>query len=65
MDWGLWIEDWGLGIGDWVNANNTEFTFFFPFHSKIINIFFEKMEEEGKFSENFCKLRLDGLGIVD
>ena len=42
MDWGLGIVDWGLGIGDWVNANNTEFTFFFPFHSKIINIFFLK-----------------------
>ena len=23
------------------------------------------MEEEGKFGENFCKLRVDGLGIGD
>ena len=55
VDWGLWIGDCGLGIGDWdwVNANNTEFTFFFPFHSKIINIFFEKMEKEGKSGRSF------------
>ena len=62
MDWGLWIEDWGLGIGLMQITPNLPL---FSIHSKIINIFFEKMEEEGKFSENFCKLRLDGLGIVD
>ena len=55
MDWGLGIVDWGLGIGDWVNANNTEFTFFFPFHSKIINIFLKKWKKKVNPAEVFCK----------
>ena len=57
--------DWGLGIGDWGLCKYHQIYLLFSFHPRIINIFFEKMEEEGKFSENFCKLRLDGLGIVD
>jgi hypothetical protein len=55
----LWIGDWGLGL-----CKYHQIYLLFSFHPRIINIFFEKMEE-GKFSENFCKLRLDGLGIVD
>jgi hypothetical protein len=62
---GLGIVDWGLGIGDWGLCKYHQIYLLFSFHPRIINIFFEKMEEEGKFSENFCKLRLDGLGIVD
>ena len=50
-----WIGDWGLWIGDWVNANNTEFTFFFPFHSKIINIFLKKWKKKVNPAEVFCK----------
>ena len=54
---GRWIGDCGLRIGDWdwVNANNTEFTFFFPFHSKIINIFLKKWKKKVNPAEVFCK----------
>ena len=37
--------------------------------AKFIFIFFKlnlkKLKMEGKFGENFCELRVDGLGIVD
>jgi len=54
MDWGLWIEDWGLGIGEWVNANNTEFTFFFPFIQKLLIFFLKKWKKKVNLAKIFA-----------